>query len=488
MASGYDSGLDDFTGIQAPAPLTDDEILGLTRQQAMAKVAAQSNPLAAYGGTSQASAAAGATPASPAMGGGGGGVQVAPSGSPTTPGAPDEAMRTQLQNLGMRAGQDSLTAAEKIGSLATESPEEQQLSASLGTLENQRSTDQAAANKSPYIQDPNNPGKQILDPKYKPTAWQKIQRGLANLQQGGIVGAIAPGASGLTPYNAPNSQFDRERATAQAQVANDDQQLAQTNTRYKQLTDKRKAQAALLKDQTGELNATGKNASEQLGAMNRDEATQARAEAAANKIPKTYEELVAASNDPTLPAEKRQGYATAAKQIEQTEVKKFQYNPEMAGRAADRAQDKADKAAEKAQTNEADANAMVEDHLTRKQEYLDNLKPMKNGDYMDLTKNTIVKGKEVQDKVAGFRTDLNRRMAPKGFTMDAQGKIVKLGAAGGTGNSGTKPATAAAAINPQTKKAFQVGDPITVGGKPHWVRRIANGQPVLTTDQAKVGR
>jgi hypothetical protein len=42
-------------------------------------------------------------------------------------------------------------------------------------------------------------------------------------------------------------------------------------------------------------------------------------------VPKNYEQAVIASNDPDLPAPKRQQYATAAKTIAATEVKKFQY-------------------------------------------------------------------------------------------------------------------------------------------------------------------
>jgi hypothetical protein len=204
----------------------------------------------------------------------------------------------------------------------------------LGGIQNQPSVESQNAPleaQRAAVAQPLNP----QDPEYRPGIGTRIARGvrsgLVGLATGGIpgavVGAVEPGQiRGGSAYGAPVKQFniDTARRAAQAGVLdkqmqeNIDTSKADTDRAGKIASDERAAATTALD--------IGKTASAQETAEHNDQLAQVRQQLAdQGGVPKNYEQAVIASNDPDLPAPKRQQYATAAKTIAATEVKKFQY-------------------------------------------------------------------------------------------------------------------------------------------------------------------
>jgi hypothetical protein len=368
---------------------------------------------------------------------------VTPAGSTNTD--PNADMRTQLQNIGLTAAQKSLAAAQQTGDLANPSAEETAASGKLAADRSGIAADTAAVGQTGY-----GPDGKVL-PQYKPTTWQKIQRGLADLRQGGIIGAIAPGASGLTPYGAPNSQYDRDHATAVAKLGSDTAQQAQDDARFKQLTDARKAQAQTLKDQTGLYNASGKTASEQLTAMNTDELNTAKAQLddykEKGKLPQTLEAMVLASKTEPDPV-KRQQYADAVGELQKIEVKKYQYNPAATEAAAARADAAKARVQDKLDKNEDTANGLIEQHLTAKQAYESKMKRSADGrTYVDMSSGNLpISAADYAANVEKFRGDLNGKLGRLGYSMGADGKIAANNHAKAPGGGGAAPASTGGVI------------------------------------------
>jgi hypothetical protein len=179
--------------------------------------------------------------------------------------------------------------------------------------------------------------------EYKPTAGRRIMRGivggLSGLAQHGIFGAaegaLNPGAVGATPYGAPTRQFSIAAQQQAAQSAALDKQQTTLETSYKEDTGR-------AKDVIQSINDIGKNAAAGQNAQARMDTAAARADTARvqgqladikqqvadfqsqGKTPTTYEGTVAAAaleKDPVRKATLQ----SAAKEMEATEIKKFQY-------------------------------------------------------------------------------------------------------------------------------------------------------------------
>ena len=172
---------------------------------------------------------------------------------------------------------------------------------------------------------------QPLDPsKYKPGIGTRIVRGIVGAQKGGLAGVVDPTSAGETAYGAPTRQFgiDQARRTAQAGViqSQEDRNIANAKADSERLKDIGTEQRAVAtgygsvaKDATAQQNAEQKaDYNQQLEDVKKQLADQ-------GGVPKTYEQTVIASHDPSLPPAKQQQYKDAADQMAKQEIKKFSY-------------------------------------------------------------------------------------------------------------------------------------------------------------------
>ena len=204
------------------------------------------------------------------------------------------------------------------------------------TLASQEQAIQAKRTLPPQEYDP-------AHPEYKPTAGRRIMRGivggLSGLAQHGIFGAaegaLNPGAVGATPYGAPTRQFSIAAQQQAAQSAALDKQQSTLETSFKEDTGR-------AKDVIQSINDIGKNAAAGQNAQARMDTAAARADTARvqgqladikqqvadfqsqGKTPTTYEGTVAAAALEKDPVRKA-ALQSAAKEMEATEIKKFQY-------------------------------------------------------------------------------------------------------------------------------------------------------------------
>lgn len=170
-------------------------------------------------------------------------------------------------------------------------------------------------------------------PEYRPGIGTRIVRGIDAVRRGGVLGVVDPGDVGGTPYGAPNRQFSIDTNRRTQQAATIDKQIQETNDAAKLDTERLGKIAS--EERAGATTALdiGKTASAQQTAENKDEVTKVQQQLAETRqqladqggVPKTYEQAVIASKDPTLPPAKQKQYADAATQIAQQEVKKFTY-------------------------------------------------------------------------------------------------------------------------------------------------------------------
>jgi hypothetical protein len=204
------------------------------------------------------------------------------------------------------------------------------------TLQSQEQAIQAKRTLPPQEYDP-------AHPEYAPTAGRRIMRGivggLSGLAQHGIFGAaegaLNPGAVGATPYGAPTRQFSIAAQRQAAQSAALDKQQATLEKGYSEDTGR-------AKDVIQSVNDIGKNAASGQSAQARMDTAAAREETARvqgqladikqqvadfqsqGKTPTTYEGTVAAAHLEKDPA-RAATLQSAAKEMEATEIKKFQY-------------------------------------------------------------------------------------------------------------------------------------------------------------------
>jgi hypothetical protein len=194
---------------------------------------------------------------------------------------------------------------------------------------------------------------QPIDPmKYKPTAGQRIVRGLVGAGLGvaehgifgGLRGALDPESVGGTAYSAPTRQFSLAAQRQAGQLASIDQQEKLAQDTYKDDTGR-------AKDVITSINDIGKNAAAGQNSQARMDTAAARTETAKvagqladikqqvadfqgqGKVPTSYEATVAAAaleKDP----ERKASLNGAAKTMAATELKKFQYKAKADGAEA----------------------------------------------------------------------------------------------------------------------------------------------------------
>lgn len=191
------------------------------------------------------------------------------------------------------------------------------------------STNQPLEAQRSALAQPLNPAEK----EYRPGIGTRIVRGIDAVRRGGALGAVDPADVGGTAYGAPNRQFNIDTQRRAAQVGALDTEMsdnlknqAADTARLKDIASEQRAQGTMALD-------IGKTSTGQEGAENKqeqgklqDQLLQVRQQLAdQGGVPKTYEQAVIASNDPDLPAPKRAQYATSAKTMAATEIKKFQY-------------------------------------------------------------------------------------------------------------------------------------------------------------------
>lgn len=226
-------------------------------------------------------------------------------------------------------GQEALNKAMSLGGFAEQTAHD--LASSSGpdtaTLEARRSQ---LATPTPY-RDPQTG--QVLDSakQYEPTTGQKILRGirggvvgfLSGGLPGAIVGAVEPqDIRGGQAYGAPNRAYQTAEQNRQAELASTDQQIKEAQDRFKAMTDARSKAASEARQGV----TAYKDVAQQAGDLLKtgiQQQKEDRAENAPPAEPKTYEEMVLRAFQETDPVKKQQ-YENAARQIRQTEVRKFQ--------------------------------------------------------------------------------------------------------------------------------------------------------------------
>jgi hypothetical protein len=182
-----------------------------------------------------------------------------------------------------------------------------------------------------------------LPANFRPSVGRRIGRGvLAGVEglarggiRGAVLGAVDPRAVGATPYNAPTRGFTVAQQQYQARQAALDKQQSTATDAYKEDTGR-------AKDVITSINDIGKNYAQGENANARKETADARAATAQvqaqladikqevaeyqsqGRVPTTYEATVTAAaleKDPVRQA----ALDGAAKRMEATEIKKFQY-------------------------------------------------------------------------------------------------------------------------------------------------------------------
>ena len=177
--------------------------------------------------------------------------------------------------------------------------------------------------------------------QFKPKTGTRIMRGLRGaaigLMTGGIpgavVGAIEPqDIQGGKAYGAPNRAYDETERQRTERLASDEQQMKRNaddyNAESKRLGDLASLQRSeattalnLGKEISGQETAEEKARHDQELEGLRRQVNDLRSQ---GKAPQTYEQAVIASLTDPDPA-KRQAYGQAARQLQETEVKRFQF-------------------------------------------------------------------------------------------------------------------------------------------------------------------
>jgi hypothetical protein len=192
--------------------------------------------------------------------------------------------------------------------------------------------------------DPNNPDgvPNPKDPQYRPSVGKRIERGLVagveGLARGGIrgavLGAVDPAAAGATPYGAPTGKFSQasqrnqelQQAT-QGQIGEGEKAFGLDTARTKENIASVKDIGAMYGDVAKTFGADQKaDYQNQLADVKKQVADyqQAAAENKQPKLPTTYEATVAAAHLETDPAN-RAALESAAREMADTEIKKFSY-------------------------------------------------------------------------------------------------------------------------------------------------------------------
>lgn len=146
--------------------------------------------------------------------------------STTTPASPAKPTGVDWQGLAQRSAEGSLGTADESRQLYESAPQAPNTSA----IDTRIETESVPTN--PRDVDPVT-GK----PLYKPSAWNRIERGIAAFGAGGLPAVLDPARAGATPYGAPNKDYQEDEATRQGQLAADQQRKTDAMNRFKTLTD-----------------------------------------------------------------------------------------------------------------------------------------------------------------------------------------------------------------------------------------------------------
>lgn len=377
---------------------------------------------------------------------------VAPVENPTRAQIPTEALTKGLAEAGMEDTLARKMAADSDG------PNTQ-------ALEQRR--DQLSSPTQLYGGD----GK-MLD-QYKPSAWQRVLRGVEAFQHGGVFGPLDPSAVGASPYGAPNSSYGRAEAARQGQLATTNQDLSDTVARFKRTTDARKdATNALNKGTTdytnvaktgGELETADTNqAREDREATENSPAGKAAAQTALNEATftqrtkdadrifggpgkggqqRTFYMLNGKVPDPRQATESDIAYSGAlkafVKEHNRAPATLEEYNQVRAA-SGGRLKDEYE--------NSPEVQSIVAKATGDKQIFADQWERQPDGSYLKkgATKVRInqksgdrMEGNEFNSKVDQYRLDANRALARYNARMDEQGNVVAMNGANAGAQAGT---------------------------------------------------
>jgi hypothetical protein len=392
---------------------------------------------------------------------------VAPVQNPTKAEIPGEALSRGLAEAGMEDTLARKMAADSDG------PDTRQL---------EQRRDQLSTPTPLYGPD----GKMMQ--QYKPSAWQRVMRGVEAFQHGGIFGPLDPGAVGVSPYGAPNSTYGRAEAGRQQQLDTTKQDITDTLDRFKRMSDARKdASNALNKGTTdytnvaktgGDLETADTNqARENREATENSPAGKAATQTALDEA--TFQQHAKDADrifgpgkggqsrqiymlngkvpDPRQPTESDIAYAGALK----TFVKEHNRGPATLEeynqvRAASGGRLKAEAGAS------PEVQAIVAQATGKKQEFADQWERQPDGSYLKKGANKVralqkpgdrIDGAEFNNKIEQFRLDANKQLARYNTRIDEQGNVAAGASEGGpqqpqAGTPGSQTAPAPGGLPP----------------------------------------
>lgn len=417
-------------------------------------------------------------------------AQVSPSGTTPDPEIPD------TLSLGRQGITGALAAGKQASEVATQ-------------MQNDTGPDTSAIDAriksesmpTPY-RDPHT-GKVLESAQeagYKPSVWGEIGRGVRGALVGGLTGGI-PGAlvgaiepqdiRGGTAYGAPDKAYQSTEANREAALTSDQGQRAATLQNFKDLTDRRKGIAGVLRDVATSENDAGKQAAELTNASTNQvkaqtEQQKADTEAATRKdnSPEGVAALTEAQfNERTKLADRlnlqgsmraillangklpdpRQATAEeiARSQALRTFVQQNKRQPQtmdeinsINAAASGRLKDEGGESQPPAVVSSAVAAA-----VGKKEEYEKGLTRLPNGNYLKAggdrhdTKD-VIPAAEYAQAVDQYRLDLNKSIAKHGWEMDPTGNMRR---AGGTQPPAPVQAAAGAAAPPVAAQASPTG-------------------------------
>lgn len=166
-------------------------------------------------------------------------------------------------------------------------------------------------------------------PQYRPSAWDKVRRGLGAYLTGGLGAAID------TNYSAPNRKYGLAEATRQGKLNTTNQEISDLDKENQEqeknytgrLGQTREAITLQKNDDTAAARQETNRVREELGGqMNdiRQQNADLRQQTADNQTPKTYEQAVIARDQARDPA-KKAALSKSINTMEQMEAKKFRY-------------------------------------------------------------------------------------------------------------------------------------------------------------------
>lgn len=409
--------------------------------------------------------------------------QAAPTPPPTTPSpsAAPAAAPQSATDYGMAGlaslNQNAKLAQEATAAIPTSSPEVDRLAAQRAKLATPAplydpqsgkmlsQTTGVDANGNPVTINPK--------PSVGRRIWRGVRGGLVGLATAGLpgalVGAIEPGAiHGGQAYGAPNDAYQKEETTREQQLGSTDDSLKTAFSNWKNQVDAAKAKgsdlraaATLGKDET--TGSVGMQDAATAAQKEKDEVAKTAADSPAAKdaaalklsndqyqqrktrldtdpslrnlspINKLLYALNGKVPDPREPNEAEINAGAAARALVVFKAQHGGQGPQtlddfnniqaaargMMGRGGGKGDPNADE----------EVSSIVADSIAKKQEFADNWVRQPDGNYTSPDFTKTMKASEFQDKIEGFRTAANAKLAKKGAMIDGSGNIIKKGEA-----------------------------------------------------------